>query len=66
MRYLLAIVLPPVAVAFSAGLMTFLLNVALCLLFWIPGIVHAILVVNRFYADRRHKELVKAIRSQSP
>lgn len=69
MRYLLAILLPPAAVAISAGVMTFVLNVFLWLLFWIPGSIHAILVVNKFYADRRHDEAMfmqeRAIAAQS-
>lgn len=64
MRYLLAILLPPIAVATVAGPVTFLLNCFLTLLVWIPGSVHAVLVVNRFYAERRHRELVNAIGRQ--
>lgn len=45
---LLAIFLPPVAVAIKSGLgKDLLINIILCLLFYIPGIVHAIIVVMR-------------------
>lgn len=45
---LLAIFLPPVAVAIKCGLgKDLLINIILCLLFYIPGIVHAIIVVMR-------------------
>ena len=54
MRYFLAIVLPPLAV-FSCGRpLAGLLNLVLTLIFWIPGVIHAVLVVHRFYADARH------------
>ena len=64
MRYLLAIILPPVAVLLCGKPVQFFLNLLLCLLFVIPGIIHAILVVNKLYADRRHKEMVAAVRGQ--
>lgn len=64
MRYLLAILLPPVAVLLCGKLIQFVLNLLLCLLFLIPGIIHAILVVNKLYADLRHQELVAAIRGR--
>ena len=64
MRYLLAILLPPVAVLLCGKPIQFVLNLLLCLLFLIPGIIHAILVVNKLYADLRHQELVAAIRGR--
>ena len=64
MRYLLAILLPPVAVLLCGKPIQFVLNLLLCLLFLIPEIIHAILVVNKLYADLRHQELVAAIRGR--
>ena len=61
MRYLLAILLPPVAVLFCGKPVQFLLNLILTLLFWIPGMIHAILVVNGFYADRRTERIIRAL-----
>ncbi len=58
MRYLLAIILPPVAVAFSAGVTAFLANLLLTLCFFVPGIIHAILILNGHYADTRHQEMI--------
>lgn len=44
---LLAILLPPVAVALERGLSpSLLLNVVLTILGWIPGAIHAVLVVR--------------------
>jgi len=61
MRYLLAIILPPVAVLLCGKPIQFVLNIFLTLLFWIPGVVHAILVVNSHLADKRADKIVKAV-----
>ena len=53
MLYLLAIALPPMAVLVCGKPFQAILNICLCLLFVIPGIVHAIFVVNNYYADKR-------------
>jgi uncharacterized membrane protein YqaE (UPF0057 family) len=43
---LLAIFLPPVAVALKSGAgKSLIINIVLCLLFIIPGVIHALLVV---------------------
>lgn len=43
---LIALFLPPLAVALRSGLgLQLLINILLCLLFWVPGIVHAVYVV---------------------
>jgi uncharacterized membrane protein YqaE (UPF0057 family) len=65
MRYLLAIILPPLAVLFCGKPFQFLLNIILTLLFWVPGMIHAILVVNSYLADERTARLEKAIRESS-
>jgi uncharacterized membrane protein YqaE (UPF0057 family) len=45
---ILAVFLPPVAVFLKKGIMpTFWLNLLLTLLFFIPGMIHALLVVTR-------------------
>jgi len=61
MRYLLAILLPPVAVLLCGKPVQFLLNIVLTLLFWIPGMIHAILVVNSHLADKRTDKIVQSI-----
>jgi uncharacterized membrane protein YqaE (UPF0057 family) len=60
MRYFLCIILPPIAVLTTGRIGAFILNIILTILGVIPGIIHAILVVNGFYAERRHKELMGA------
>lgn len=62
MRYLLAIIMPPIAVLLCGKPVQFILNILLTLLFWIPGVIHAILVVNSHLADERTARLEKAIR----
>jgi uncharacterized membrane protein YqaE (UPF0057 family) len=64
MRYLLAIILPPLAVLFCGKPIQFLLNILLTLCFWIPGVVHAILVVHDHHEDKRANRLMKAIQTR--
>ena len=61
MRYLLAILLPPVAVFFCAKPFQALLNLILTLLFYVPGLIHALFVVHGYYADKRTQQVVDAI-----
>jgi len=45
---ILAIFLPPVAVALKSGIgKDLLINIVLCLLFFIPGMIHAIWLVTK-------------------
>ena len=53
MLYLLCIVFPPLAVLLTGRPMQALLNLGLTCLFWIPGSIHAILVVNEHKANQR-------------
>jgi uncharacterized membrane protein YqaE (UPF0057 family) len=62
MKYLFCLVLPPLAVLLANRKLAFVLNIFLTLCFWIPGVIHAILVVNAAEADRRHEELLRALR----
>ena len=46
--FILAIVLPPLAVYLLKGAKRdFVINIVLCLIFWIPGIVHALWVITK-------------------
>ncbi|MGE9267963.1 MAG: YqaE/Pmp3 family membrane protein [Verrucomicrobiales bacterium] len=43
---IIAVLLPPLAVGLKAGFGgSFLLNLVLTLIFWLPGLIHALLVV---------------------
>ena len=60
MRYFLCIVLPPIAVLSTGKIGAFILSIVLTLLAWIPGVIYAILITNKHYADKRHRELLQA------
>ncbi len=62
MMYLLAILLPPVAVLFTGRPFQALLNLFLTLLFWVPGVIHAILVVNEHKANQRADRIARQMR----
>jgi uncharacterized membrane protein YqaE (UPF0057 family) len=62
MRYLLAILLPPLAVFLCGKPVQAILNIFLTLAFWIPGVIHALFVVHTHLADKRNKELIKAVK----
>jgi uncharacterized membrane protein YqaE (UPF0057 family) len=65
MRYLLAIVLPPVAVLSCGKPVQFLLNILLTLFFWVPGMLHAILVVHEHLEEKRTERLLHAIQNRN-
>lgn len=62
MRYLLAILLPPVAVFICGKPIQGIINIFLTLLFYVPGAIHAIFVVHTYLADKRTKQIVDAIK----
>ena len=66
MLYLVAILFPPVAVLLCGKPVSAILNLLLCFLLWIPGVIHACLVVSNrnadVRADRQTKRLIKANR----
>jgi uncharacterized membrane protein YqaE (UPF0057 family) len=62
--YLVAIILPPVAVLLCGKPFQAILNVILTLLFWIPGVVHAVFVVHNHYADKRTNRVLRAMRGR--
>ncbi|MDP1419137.1 YqaE/Pmp3 family membrane protein [Peribacillus simplex] len=56
MLYLLAIIFPPLAVLLAGKLVQAVLNLVLTLFFYVPGLIHAILVVHDKKADKRMKQ----------
>jgi uncharacterized membrane protein YqaE (UPF0057 family) len=62
MRYLLAILLPPVAVLLCGKPIQALLNLILTLCLWVPGALHAVLVVNRYYEERDTERIINALK----
>lgn len=65
MRYLLAIILPPVAVLLCGKPVQAILNLVLTLCFWIPGVVHALFVVNSHLADLRSEKMIAAVKQET-
>ena len=61
MRYIIAIILPPLAVLLCGKPIQFILNIFLTLMFWIPGMIHALLVVHSHLADKRTEKIIRAI-----
>ncbi|WP_025717890.1 YqaE/Pmp3 family membrane protein [Paenibacillus sp. 1-18] len=61
MRYLLAILIPPLAVLLCGKPGQAILNFILCLFFFVPGVIHALVVVTSHKADLRNEELIRAI-----
>ena len=53
MLYFLAMVAPPLAVLFTGRRTAALLNLPLTLAGWLPGVLHAVLVVNEHKAEQR-------------
>lgn len=56
-RYFFCVVFPPLAVLLTGRLLSVLLSLILTPIGWVPGVIHAILVVNDYEADRRLRKL---------
>ena len=61
MRYLIAFLLPPLAVLLCGRPTQFVLNIILTLFLYVAGLVHALLVANSTMADERNNKLIMAI-----
>jgi len=53
LRYFFCVVLPPVAVLMTGRITSFVLSLLLTLLGWVPGVIHACLVVKDYQAEHR-------------
>lgn len=61
MKYFFAIFLPPVAVLLCGRPFSAILNFLFTLCGWIPGTIHAVLLVQSYEANKRNERLIKAI-----
>lgn len=61
MRYLLAILMPPLAVLLCGKPILAVLNLALTLCFYFPGLIHALMVVSSHKADVRADRMAEKI-----
>lgn len=64
MLYLLAIVFPPAAVLIAGKPFQAVVNLLLTCLLWIPGMIHAFMVVHNHYSDKRTDRLIEATRGR--
>ena len=55
LRYFFCVVLPPLAVLMTGRVGSFFLSILLTLLGWIPGVIHAALVVNDYHEEQRSR-----------
>lgn len=60
MKLFLAIFFPPLAVLWVRGVGAAILNFILCLMFIVPGVIHAIIVVNSAESEKRIEKIVAA------
>jgi uncharacterized membrane protein YqaE (UPF0057 family) len=60
--YLIALLIPPLAVLLSGKPFQALLNIFLTLLAYVPGLLHALLVVHNHYQDRRTNRVLREMR----
>ena len=65
MLYLLAILVPPLAVFLCGKPFQALLNIPLTMALWVPGAVHALFVANNYYADKRLARMVSVMQKTS-
>ena len=63
MLYFVAVLLPPLAVLLCGKPFQALLNLVLTALMWVPGVVHALFVVNNHYADQRTERVIRSMRA---
>lgn len=63
--YLLAILCPPIAVLLAGKPFQALINFFLWLMLWVPGSIHAILIVREYKEEKRFERLVR-LQSQRP
>jgi len=61
MLYLVALLLPPLAVLLCGRPLQAILSVVLTIAGWIPGQIHALFVVHNYYEDRRTERIIKAM-----
>lgn len=64
MRILFAILLPPLGVLLCGKPFQALLNVVLCIVgVYVGGLIHALFIVNHATQERRHREVLRAMRA---
>lgn len=59
MLYLVAVLVPPLAVLLAGKPFQAILNLILTLLLYVPGLIHALFVVHNHYADKRQEQFLR-------
>lgn len=59
-----AILLPPIAVFICGKPIQDIINIFLTLAFYVPGAVHAMLVVHTYHEDARTDKIVNAMKDK--
>jgi uncharacterized membrane protein YqaE (UPF0057 family) len=59
MMYILAILLPPLAVLLCGKPIQALINLVLTVAFYFPGMIHALFIANNYYAEKRQEKLLR-------
>lgn len=60
LRFFFCVICPPIAVLLTGRIASFFLSLVLTLFFWIPGIIHACLVVSDYHEEQRARRLAFA------
>ena len=58
---ILCILLPPLAAGLIAGFSSFFVNLILTCIGWLPGIVHAYMLMKKAEVEKQNKELTSQI-----
>ena len=61
LRAILAIICPPLAVLVSGTRTQVVLNTCLTLLLFVPGIIHALSIVDQYNVERRYENVMRAL-----
>jgi uncharacterized membrane protein YqaE (UPF0057 family) len=62
MLFFLCVVCPPLAVLLTGRFTSFLLSLVLTLFGWVPGVIHAVLVVNDYNNAQRFERIARDLR----
>ena len=59
--FILCIFLPPLAAGILGGFTSFFVNLILTCIGWLPGIVHAYMLMKKSEVEEKNKELIKQL-----
>jgi len=57
LRFFFCVVCPPIAVLLTGRIASFFLSLVLTLFLWIPGVIHACLVVSDYHEEQRARAI---------